>query len=106
MDVEVVSDTIRRALSLGGGRPDLEAMAELEERLRGHINLLLPIVEAEADRLCGGGLEWARRMHVMSTVPAQSERVLSNGPLSAHVHIAQLARDCQWLLDRHRGGVE
>ncbi|WP_331759855.1 DUF6415 family natural product biosynthesis protein (plasmid) [Streptomyces sp. NBC_01525] len=101
VDVETISDTVRRALRFGATRPGLTTLADLEERLRGHIAVLLPDAEAAAARRGGSdGVEQTTRRLV--SIRAQLGSGLGLGRLSAHVQVAALAQDCQWLLE-HRG---
>ncbi|MGW1840238.1 DUF6415 family natural product biosynthesis protein [Streptomyces sp. NPDC002067] len=100
VDVETINDTIQRARQLGATRPDLTTLADLEELLLGHIALLLPEVQAVTAPQEGGaeGTTYARRL---TAIRAQLRRDLGTGRLSAHVRVATLAQDCQWLLDHH-----
>lgn len=95
IDVETIGETIRRALSLGAGRPDLATLVELEELLRGHIALLLPEAR-EMARRCRPTDDQLRTR--LDGIAGQMNRGLGHGVLSAHVQVHQLARDCQYLL--------
>lgn len=101
VDVEAISATIRRALCLGSGRPDPDALIELEEELRGHIALLLPEVRGSARKLWPNSIEAHRLKARLDGIERQTRQGLGQGTLSAHVQVHQLARDCQYLLARH-----
>ncbi|MFI1736564.1 DUF6415 family natural product biosynthesis protein [Streptomyces sioyaensis] len=101
VDVEAISATIRRALCLGSGRPEPDALTELEEELRGHIALLLPEVRESARRLWPNSVDAHRLKARLDGIERQTRQGLGQGTLSAHVQIHQLARDCQYLLTRH-----
>ncbi|MFE0378325.1 DUF6415 family natural product biosynthesis protein [Streptomyces inhibens] len=101
IDAETISATIRRALRSGSGRPDLGALAELEEDLSGHIALLLPEARQSARRLFHGNIEAHRLTARLDSIERQTRQGLGGGALAAHVQVNQLARDCQWLLAQH-----
>lgn len=99
--------TVQRTIDQGRGLRDLpltmESLADLERLLRGHITLLLPQAHAATERLPHDSA--ARHVYISRTeaIERQAEQGLGEGTLSAHVQVAQLARDCQWLLERHQG---
>ncbi|MYT30917.1 MULTISPECIES: DUF6415 family natural product biosynthesis protein [unclassified Streptomyces] len=104
VDVELISATIQRALRLGSGRPDPDALTELEEELRGHVALLLPEVRESARSLWPNSIE-AHRLHArLDGIWRQTQRSLGRGVLSAQIRVHQLARDCQYLLAWHTAG--
>jgi hypothetical protein len=105
IDVATIAATINRALRENAGRLDLSGLAEREEVLRGHIDLLLPEARDARGRLWHGSIEWHRRTVRLDGVERQARRGLRGGPLPAHIQVQQLARDCQWLLNQHTAGT-
>ncbi|AJC59495.1 DUF6415 family natural product biosynthesis protein [Streptomyces sp. 769] len=99
------AETIRHALHLGAGRPSPTELAEAAETLTGHIALLLTEVRetAQVSRpFCVGAADCAGRFH---GIERHMNQGLGDGPLSAHVQVHLLARDCQWLLAHHTARV-
>ncbi|MGW8398550.1 DUF6415 family natural product biosynthesis protein [Streptomyces lydicus] len=101
IDADTTSETIRRALRAGSGPIDLDEMAALAETLQGHIALLLIEVRETTSQLGRGTLEAHQTAARLKGIQEQFRRPLATRPLSAHAHVHQLARDCQWLLARH-----
>ncbi|MFI9357070.1 DUF6415 family natural product biosynthesis protein [Streptomyces lydicus] len=101
IDAETISATIYGALRTGSGPLDLSVMGDAAEALRGHIALLLPSARESAGRLRPGSIEAHRLRARLDGIEQQYRRPLAPAPLAAHVHVQQLARDCQWLLARH-----
>ncbi|WP_158795002.1 DUF6415 family natural product biosynthesis protein [Streptomyces sp. NRRL S-337] len=101
IDAETISATISRALRLGSGRPDLGALAELEEELRGHVAALLPVARASAQRLWPSSIEAHRLTARLDGIERQAELGPAVDVFTAHVQVQLLARDCQWLLTRY-----
>ncbi|MCB5908184.1 DUF6415 family natural product biosynthesis protein [Streptomyces pinistramenti] len=93
-----VNTTIHQALRLRTGRPDIGMLAGLERELRAHIAHLLPDARESINRLRHGGVEAHRMATRLDAITHQTRQGLGPGPLSAHVQVQQLARDCQWLL--------
>ncbi|MGW4239421.1 DUF6415 family natural product biosynthesis protein [Streptomyces sp. NPDC004749] len=97
---EAVRAAIDRAEQLGRSDGTIEQLHALAGELRGHIRVLLPVAQAEADGLWKGGVEWytlvSRLGGVRRAVDADQE---PSGLLAAHVRVQLLSRDCRWLLD-------
>ncbi|MGD3105816.1 DUF6415 family natural product biosynthesis protein [Streptomyces sp. YGL11-2] len=104
IDAETISETIREALRVGSGRPDLTTLAALEEVLRGHVALLLTEAREMARGRWPSGCEVSRLTARLDGIERQMRQGLGDGALSAHVQVHQLARDCQWLLAHHAAG--
>ncbi|MEU7178702.1 MULTISPECIES: DUF6415 family natural product biosynthesis protein [Streptomyces] len=102
LDLTTIDTTTSKVLSRADGRLDLSELAELETILAGHIALLLPYVAAESDHLRPRSGEWYRQKAHLRGIERQVQQGLGDGVLSAHVQVRQLARDCQWLLERHQ----
>ncbi|GAB7032439.1 DUF6415 family natural product biosynthesis protein [Streptomyces sp. NPDC021749] len=103
VDVETISETIRRALRLGSGRPDRAELAAAQEELRGHIALLVPLARQEIRRLSRRGDE-TRARELAARLDGTEHRAgqqLRPDVLAAHVQIGHLTRDCQYLLATH-----
>ncbi|MER8002825.1 DUF6415 family natural product biosynthesis protein [Streptomyces sp. NPDC095613] len=97
---EAVRAAIDRAEQLGRSHGTIEQLHALDGELRGHIRVLLPVAQAEADGLWKGGVEWytlvSRLGGIRRAVDAEQE---PSGLLAAHVRVQLLSRDCRWLLD-------
>ncbi|WP_435602874.1 DUF6415 family natural product biosynthesis protein [Streptomyces sp. bgisy130] len=106
IDRDTISATIQRALCLGSGRPEPDALIELEEELRGHIALLLPEIRESARQLWPDSIEAHRLKARLDGIERQTRQGLGQGALSAHVQVNQLARDCQYLLARHTAEIQ
>ncbi|MDC7337838.1 DUF6415 family natural product biosynthesis protein [Streptomyces lydicus] len=101
IDWETISETIHGALRTGSGPIDPDEMAGLAETLRGHIALLLIEARQRASQLGRGTIEAQQAATRLGSIERQFRRPLASLPLSAHVQVQRLARDCQWLLARH-----
>ncbi|MFI5521498.1 DUF6415 family natural product biosynthesis protein [Streptomyces platensis] len=103
IDVATVQSTIDDARALRGSSVKPGELVALELSLRGHISELLTEAKAAADRMWRGSMEWSVLTGRLSGIRFQADRGLGDGVLAAHVQIAQLALDCQWLLDEYGG---
>lgn len=101
VDVDTIQSTINGAEALRRSSVSPSELVDLELLLQGHIAELLTEAKAAADQLWRGSMEWSLLMGRLSGIRFQSQRGLGDGALSAHVQIAQLASDCQWLLDEY-----
>ncbi|MFB6567376.1 DUF6415 family natural product biosynthesis protein [Streptomyces noursei] len=99
IDVMTMRRTIDRALDLRSTPLEPHDLEDLALLLRGHINLLLPDVQAATDKLWPGNIEWSRSMGRLCTIRFHCEQSIEASMLPAHV--TRLARDCGWLLERH-----
>ncbi|MFG2098945.1 DUF6415 family natural product biosynthesis protein [Streptomyces sp. NPDC048612] len=106
IDIATVQSTIDEAQALRGSSAEPRELADLELLLRGHIAELLVEAKDSADLMWRGSMEWSLLTGRLSGIRFQAGRGLGEGVLSAHVQIAQLALDCQWLLDEYGGGAE
>lgn len=99
-------NTVRYAISRARGQSSLPldhlALSGLETELCGYIARMLPPARKAAHKLWQGGIARHERTARLDGIERQVEQGLSEGVLSAHVQVQQLAKDCQWLLD-HRG---
>ncbi|MEU9502951.1 DUF6415 family natural product biosynthesis protein [Streptomyces sp. NPDC048196] len=102
-DVETISETIRRALRLGSGRPDPAELAAAQGELKGHLALLIPLARQEVRRLHRRGDETqARELAArLDGTEHRAAQELRPDVLAAHVQIGHLTRDCQYLLATH-----
>ncbi|MCW7990149.1 hypothetical protein XF35_34090 [Streptomyces platensis subsp. clarensis] len=103
IDGATIRSTINEAQALHGSSAQPDELVDLELLLRGHIAELLTEAKAAADLMWRGSMEWSLLMGRLSGIRFQADRGLGEGVLSAHVQIAQLALDCQWLLDEYGG---
>lgn len=97
IDVATIRATIGRALDIGPA-PSRADLVELEQLLRGHVQLLLPIAETAVGRLDRGTVDWWERRTRLSAVAETLRHGLGDGMLSARVQVTNLARDCRALL--------
>ncbi|MFJ3955380.1 DUF6415 family natural product biosynthesis protein [Streptomyces libani] len=103
IDIATIQSTIDEVQALRGSSAKPGQLVDLELLLRGHIAELLTEAKAAADLMWRGSMEWSLLMGRLSGIRFQADRGLGEGVLSAHVQIAQLALDCQWLLDEYGG---
>ncbi|MBD0744953.1 DUF6415 family natural product biosynthesis protein [Streptomyces sp. CBMA152] len=89
VDHEAITDTVARILAPRAGLPDPEMVEEWLELLRGHIALLVPVVE---DRCAPGWQE------VVAEVRAELDKGPGNHRAAACVHAQVLARCTRQLL--------
>ncbi|MFJ5677460.1 DUF6415 family natural product biosynthesis protein [Streptomyces sp. NPDC093097] len=94
VDVETISETIRRALRFGSIRPSREELAATDEALRGHVAVLLADLHETAGR-------YLPDRHRVGRIEQLMADPLGKGILSADAEVHQRARDCQWLLAYH-----
>ncbi|MFI7101083.1 DUF6415 family natural product biosynthesis protein [Streptomyces sp. NPDC050161] len=99
-DAEIATAAINAAMRLAAGQPDRTMLVELQQALRGHIALLLPLARKSARAPRHGSVEANRLTARFDSIEKQTRRDLPTGPLSANVQVQQLAHDCQWLLAR------
>lgn len=99
IDVDEINRTIRDALADTPPRR-YEELTELEELLRGHIQLLLPAAEAAVAELWRGSVQWYDGSTRLSNIRRHLEQGLGDGLRSAQRHVAHLAHSCTWLLEQ------
>ncbi|MCZ1006121.1 DUF6415 family natural product biosynthesis protein [Streptomyces lydicus] len=102
IDLDAIEATITRALRVNAGHLDVGVLRELEEELRGHVDLLLPEARTAAGCIWHGSIEWHRQTARLDGIERQAMQGVGGSPLAAHVQVQQLARDCQWLLNQRR----
>ncbi|MFG2226960.1 DUF6415 family natural product biosynthesis protein [Streptomyces sp. NPDC048644] len=105
VDAETITATIDEARALRGLAAKAGDLDIVATTLRGHIALLLPEIRGVVDRLWHGSIETHRLTARLDGIENQAKQAPRPGTLAAHVQVQQLARDCQWLLARHTGGV-
>lgn len=104
IDVDRIALTLDRALAHRLVLPPYEELADLEQLLRGHIQLLVPIVQADTDRMPRGIPAWEQRQATLDVVPHLLGHGLGEGLMSAaSVHVHELGRCCRFLLDYYLG---
>ncbi|MFG2225401.1 DUF6415 family natural product biosynthesis protein [Streptomyces sp. NPDC048644] len=104
VDAEIITATIRWTVRLAAKRPNRRTLLELQQLLRGHIGLLLPLVRESILGVRPGSIEAHQLTVRLDGIETQTRRELSPGPLLANVQVQQLACDCQWLLACHTVG--
>ncbi|MFF2812278.1 DUF6415 family natural product biosynthesis protein [Streptomyces sp. NPDC058000] len=97
VDVETISETIRRALGLGATRASRDELAETDETLRGHVTLLLSDIRETASRQLHS-FETQQLTRRLDRIKQHLAHPFGQGPLTADAEVHQRARDCQWLL--------
>lgn len=104
VDVDTIRATVARALAPGPA-PDREGLVELEELLRGHIQLLIPIAEAAVDKLWRGSVDWYGKRSWLDIARDRLKKGLGYvGSTTAHTHVRLLAHDCRALLHYAEAG--
>ncbi|MFF3763457.1 DUF6415 family natural product biosynthesis protein [Streptomyces sp. NPDC001922] len=98
IDVAAIQATITTALATSNGPLVMDDLAALERSLRGHIERLLPDAEVAAERLWRGSIAWYQQRGRLETIRHQAAQGLTDRPLTAHIHVTTLARECEWLL--------
>lgn len=96
VDLEMIRATVDRALAQGPVPPHRE-LVELEELLRGHIGMLLPLAETAVGKLWRGGVEWYGKRAWLDIARDRVGMGLGHGT-AAHTHIRLLGHDCRALL--------
>ncbi|WP_066950860.1 DUF6415 family natural product biosynthesis protein [Streptomyces lushanensis] len=89
---------IDRARGVGYRAGTHEELDLLATDLRAYVTEMLPVAQAQAERMWHGSREWYvlnSRLHSIST---EAEQPLATGTLAAHVQVRLLALDCEWLL--------
>ncbi|MFJ2439432.1 DUF6415 family natural product biosynthesis protein [Streptomyces sp. NPDC087658] len=101
-----IQAAIDEATTLAGQRPSLAELAEVTDRLRAHIETLLPAAEAAAAGMWQGSREWSALRWHLDGVRERAATDIEPRPFTAHVHVDALRRDCAWLLERYGPGHE
>ncbi|WP_306323729.1 MULTISPECIES: DUF6415 family natural product biosynthesis protein [unclassified Streptomyces] len=84
-------------------RPDLQRRTELDIRLRTELRRLIPLVQAQADRINHGTRAWYSRDKALYDASEELKRGLSPSPLAGCLRIGALARSVR-TLDEFAGG--
>lgn len=101
VDIEMMRRTIDRVLVLRSSPLTHTELEELEELLRGHIEVILPEALERTDRLWRGSREWYLGRSTLGNIAHNVRLGLGDGPLANYAHVTRLARDCDWLLRGH-----
>ncbi|MGW8552690.1 DUF6415 family natural product biosynthesis protein [Streptomyces tubercidicus] len=101
IDAETISETIRRALCLGAARPEPDELTVVQEELRRHTALLLPLVRAAEARLPRDSVIAQSVAARLTGIAERAGQPLRPDTLAAHSQVAGTARDCQYLLAMH-----
>ena len=97
VDVDTIRATVDRALT-HGPVPRYQDLQDLEQLLRGHMQLLLPLAETAVDTLWHGSVDWYTERATLDIARSQLNEGLGSGLVSAHGHVRQLAYSCRTLL--------
>ncbi|WP_208881954.1 DUF6415 family natural product biosynthesis protein [Streptomyces armeniacus] len=97
MDIHAIRTTVDRALR-PLARPARPDMVELEQLLREHVEQLLPAAEFAIEQMWHGSVDWWDHRTQLDRIRRDADRGLGDSPLSAHVQVRHLARDCATLL--------
>jgi Family of unknown function (DUF6415) len=103
---EDIRATIDEAEAIHRGPGDRITMEALADRLRRHIEQLLPAAQAEAAQLWKGSREWFSLRSRLAQIEHESAQDLGTTALSPFMRIAQLTSDCRWLLTRYDRGAQ
>lgn len=98
-DAEVIRTTIERARAKCSVLPQYQELVELEQLLRRHLELLLPDAQASTDRLNRGTVLWYQRQRTLDRIRRVYAEGMGDGLRSAALHVQELARSCQFLLN-------
>ncbi|UQA97460.1 DUF6415 family natural product biosynthesis protein [Streptomyces halobius] len=102
IDVDRIALTIDHALAERRVLPPYEELTDLEQLLRRHIQLLLPVVQERTNGMDRGSAAWYERQAALDSVRHLVDRGMGNGLMSATVHVQELGRACRFLLDYYR----
>lgn len=100
-ETEAESDSLHEliedGLAAAGILPTYEHVVELDERLRAEIERLIPVVQAQADKLNRGGTDWFSQQRVIDDARRTLQDGLGQGLRSAALQVHELARQCRAL---------
>lgn len=96
-----VQATIDQANVAGRGVCTRVDLTDLADRLRVHIEALLPVGRAHAAQMWRGDTHWYSLTARLDRIQHQATQDLGKGVLGAHVQVRLLAADCLWLLERY-----
>lgn len=96
--LEMIRAAIERALS-PSATPTRQELVEMEQQLRAYVEQLLPSAEASVAELWHGSVAWQERRERLARIRSHAGHGLGDSPLSAHVQVRHLARDCAALLE-------
>ncbi|MGP3979504.1 DUF6415 family natural product biosynthesis protein [Streptomyces sp. KR80] len=102
IDVARIGLTIDQALAERRVLPPYEELSDLEQRLRGHIQLLLPVVQEHTRGMDRGSAMWYQRQTTLDSVRHLLDGGMGEGLMSATVHVHELGRTCRFLLDYYQ----
>ncbi|MFJ2555754.1 MULTISPECIES: DUF6415 family natural product biosynthesis protein [unclassified Streptomyces] len=101
MSVSAIETTLAESAAPATTRPSHPELVAAAAALRAHITDLLPVAEKQVDGLWRGGPEWCGRRTRLDIAQRHASDVMPALPLSAHVYVSLLRRDCEWLLEHY-----
>ena len=99
VDTETIQARIQRAATVTAVLPQYQDLVVLEQLLRGHLNLLLPIAQEHTDRLDRGSAQWHRQQTTIDRARRTLAEGMGEGLMSAAAHVQELSRSCRFLLN-------
>ncbi|MGP3951187.1 DUF6415 family natural product biosynthesis protein [Streptomyces sp. 7N604] len=99
IDVDSIALTIDQALTRRRVLPPYQELVDLERLLRGHLQLLMPIVQKDTDALDRGTPEWYQQQTCLDHTRQALAQGLGEGLQSAASHVEDLGRMCRILLN-------
>ncbi|MDT0381453.1 DUF6415 family natural product biosynthesis protein [Streptomyces sp. DSM 42041] len=103
VDVGTIRTTVDRALQQGPA-PERDDLVLLEQLLRGHIQLLLPLGEQAVEQLDRRTVEYVGQRQALNIARYRVGKRLCYDRATAHTHVRLLAQDCRGLLRYATGG--
>jgi hypothetical protein len=89
-----LNELIDDGLAAAGILPTYEHVVQLDKQLRVEIERLLPVVQAQADRLNRGTTDWFSQQRVIDEARRTLQDGLGQGLRSAALQVHELARQC------------
>lgn len=89
-----LAELIDAGLAAGGILPTYDRVLELDEALRAGLATLIPLVQAQADRLNRGTTDWYSRQRAVDDARRVLQDGLGEGLRSAALQVHELARQC------------
>ena len=101
IDADTVRSTIARVSETRAVLPQYQDLVNLQQLLRGHLRLLLPLAQARANRLNRGSTLWYQRQTTIDRARLALDEGMGDGLRSAALHVQELSRHCEFLLNSH-----
>ncbi|MEV7678664.1 DUF6415 family natural product biosynthesis protein [Streptomyces sp. NPDC088341] len=96
-----VRTAIDRARAVGYEAGTHEELDRLATDLRAYATEMLPVAEAQTERMWHGSREQYVISSRLKSISTEAEQPLATGILAAHAQVRLLALDCEWLLTHY-----